>query len=147
MNEIDQQLNDWEPMIFYVIRQLHIHQNETDDCAQAARIALWRAILDGKTLSKTYCYIRVRGAILNYRATKTKTLAHEVTSERLPEQMNPDVIPLSLWLADKQKTLPNRHYTLLCHLLRGTENTLGYSPSRLRAYKADLHRMLREDNE
>lgn len=147
MNEIDQQLNDWEPMIYYVIRQLNIHQNETDDCAQAGRIALWRAILDGKTLSKTYCYIRVRGAILNHRATKTKTLTHEVSSERLPEQVDPEAMPLSLWLSDKQKTLPNRHYILLCHLLRGTEDALGYSPSRLRAYKAELHRMLREDNE
>lgn len=46
-------------------------------------------------------------------------------------------MPLSLLLIDKQKTLPNRHYTLLCHLLSGTEDTLGYFPGPLRAYKAE----------
>lgn len=147
MTDIDQQLKDWEPMIYYVIRQLHIHPNEIEDSAQVARIALWRAILDDKTLSKTYCFIRIRGSILNARKRQKKTLVHEVASERLPELLNPEVMPLSVWLDDKQKTLPDRHFLLLCHLLHGTEETLGYSPSRLRAYKADLHRLLREENE
>lgn len=147
MNDMESQLKTWEPMIFYLIRQLHIHPNEVDDAAQAGRIALWHAIADGKTLTKTYCYIRIRGAILNDRAKKKKALVHEVTSERLPERIDATGMPLSLWLEDKQTTLPKRHYVLLCHMLNGTEDTLGYSPSRLRAYKAELQRMLREDTD
>lgn len=147
MPDTNEQIKEWEPMIFYVIRQLHLHPNEVDDAAQTARIALWRALQDGKTLGKTYCFIRIRGAILNERAKQAKTLQHEVASERLPEQVDQREVPLSLWLDDKRSTLPNRHFTLLCHMLHGTEASLGYSPSRLRAYKAELQRMLREDNE
>lgn len=144
MQDIDTQLSDWEPMIHYVIRLLHIHPNEVEDCAQAARIALWKAILEQKALSSTYCYIRIRGAILNYRAKQKKVLVHEVTSEQLPE-LGTSTLPFGLWLRDQEKSLPLRHYTLLCHMLCGTEDVLGYSPSRLRAYKAELYRMLRED--
>lgn len=144
MPDFDEQLNDWEPMIHYVIRTLHIHPNEIDDCAQAGRIALWRALLGEKTLSKTYCFIRVRGAILNHRAKQKKTLVHEVTCEHLPET-GQSPLPFQLWLSDQENSLPPRHYALLCHMLCGTEDTLGYSPSRLRAYRAELYRMLRED--
>lgn len=146
MLDANEQIQEWEPMIFYVIRQLHIHPNEVDDAAQTARIALWRALQDGKTLGKTYCFIRIRGAILNDRAKRAKTLQHEVVSERLPEQIDKNEIPLSLWLEEKRLSLPNRHFILLCHMLHGTEESLGYSPSRLRAYKAELHQMLREDD-
>ena len=46
---------------------------------------------------------------------------------------------------DEQKhVLSPRHFELLCHLIDGTEASLPYSPSRLRAYKADVQRELRQ---
>ncbi|TCI77802.1 sigma-70 family RNA polymerase sigma factor [Exiguobacterium sp. SH0S1] len=141
---IDEQIENWEPMIYYVIRMLHVHPNEVDDCAQAARIALWKALLDGRTLSKTYCYVRIRGAVLNYRASRKRALEHEVTKTVLPEVACSDmsVVEFFDWASS---VLPPRHYTLLCHLLDGREEELGYSPSRLRAYKAELRKKLIEE--
>lgn len=48
------------------------------------------------------------------------------------------------WLDEQRVLLCPRHFELLCHLIDGTEQTLSYSPSRLRAYKADVQRELRE---
>lgn len=141
---IDDQLRLWEPMIYYVIRTHQIHPNEIEDCAQAARIALWKAISQGKTLSKTYCYIRIRGSILNHQSSLKNTLSKEVTLEHMPESGQTDVSVLEFfdWASD---VLPARHYTLLCHLLDGREQELGYSPSRLRAYQAELKNLLLQE--
>lgn len=146
MSDMEQQLEQWKPMIHYIIRHLSIHPNEQDDCAQAARLALWRAITQHKMLNKTYCFLRIRGAVLNYQATRKKNLMFELCSEQLPDVLREDDLSLVLWLEDQKRILLPRHYALLCHLLAGTEETLPYSPSRLRAYKAELkHQLMSQD--
>lgn len=145
MKTIDEQITEWEPMIHYVIRNLNIHPNEQDDCVQIARIALWEALNRGCTLSKTYCFQRIRGAILNHQQKNARHLKHEVAAERLPEQCMTSERHLFDWLDEQRKNLSPRHFELLCHLIDGTEQTLDYSASRLRAYKADVQRELREE--
>lgn len=144
MTDYDQQIQEWEPMIYYVIRHLQIHPNEQEDCAQIARIALWKAVSQGRTLSKTYCFQRIRGAILNHRQQMSRHLKFEVAAERIPELCIESERSLEDWLAEKHDQLSPRHFELLCHLITGTENGLPYSPSRLRAYKADVQRALRD---
>ncbi|WP_404284523.1 sigma factor [Exiguobacterium aurantiacum] len=145
MKTIDEQIYEWEPMIHYVVRHLNIHPNEQDDCVQIARIALWEAINRGCTLSKTYCFQRIRGAILNHQQKNARHLKHEVAAERIPEQCMTSERHLFDWLDEQRVKLSPRHFELLCHLIDGTEQTLDYSASRLRAYKADVQRELRED--
>lgn len=144
MNQIDNQIHEWEPMIHYVIRHLSIHPNEQEDCAQIARIALWEALNRGCTLSKTYCFQRIRGAVLNHQQKNARHLKHEVAAERIPEQCMTSERNLFDWLDEQRLLLSPRHFELLCHLIDGTEQTLSYSPSRLRAYKADVQRELKE---
>ncbi len=144
MNTIDEQIREWEPMIHYVIRHLSIHPNEQEDCAQIARIALWEALNRGCTLSKTYCFQRIRGAILNHQQKNARHLKHEVAAERIPETCIESERRFHDWLDEQKMLLSPRHFELLCHLIDGTESTLPYSPSRLRAYKADVQRELRE---
>ena len=144
MKTIDEQIQEWEPMIHYVIRHLNIHPNEIDDCAQIGRIALWEALNRGCTLSKTYCFQRIRGAILNQQQKNARHLKHEVAAERLPESCIDSERRFFDWLDEQRSVLSPRHFELLCHLIDGTEGTLPYSPSRLRAYKADVQRELRQ---
>lgn len=132
-------------MIHYVVRHLNIHPNEQEDSVQIARIALWEALNRGCTLSKTYCFQRVRGAILNHQQKNARHLKHEIAAEQLPEQSMTSERHLFDWLDEQRLKLSPRHFELLCHLIDGTEQTLAYSASRLRAYKADVQRELKED--
>ncbi|WP_236636564.1 hypothetical protein [Exiguobacterium sp. SH0S2] len=82
---------------------------------------------------------------LESSAKERPTLEHEVASERITEQYMTSERHLFDWLDEQRLKLSPRHFELLCHLIDGTEQTLAYSASRLRAYKADVQRELREN--
>ncbi len=86
MNEL---LRNWLPLINSLLSRLSIHPNEQDECRQAALLRLWKSIEDGKTLTVTFVRIRAKGAMLDYLATRNRTLATEVVSDALPNARVP----------------------------------------------------------
>ncbi|WP_313635609.1 sigma factor [Exiguobacterium sp.] len=135
MNDL---LRNWIPLVNSLLSRLSIHPNEHDECRQAALLRLWKSIEEGKVMTVTFARIRAKGAMLDYLATRNRTLATEVAVETMPELPRTPNVSFSYLLSELKRDLSNKEYTFLEALLHGTEETLGYSPARLRSLKSEL---------
>jgi len=137
MNEL---LRNWLPLINSLLSRLSIHPNEQDECRQAALLRLWKSIEDGKTLTVTFVRIRAKGAMLDYLATRNRTLATEVVSDALPEHPRTPHLSFTYLMNELKRDLSATEFTFLESLMNGTEETLGYSRARLRSLKSELRK-------
>lgn len=137
MNEL---LRNWLPLINSLLSRLSIHPNEQDECRQAALLRLWKSIEDGKTLTVTFVRIRAKGAMLDYLATRNRTLASEVVSDALPERPRTPHLSFTYLMNELKRDLSATEFTFLESLMNGTEETLGYSHARLRSLKSELRK-------
>lgn len=137
MNEA---LNQWMPLVNSLLSRLSIHPNEQDECRQAALLRLWKSIEEGKVMTVTFARIRAKGAMLDYLATRNRTLAGEVAVETLPELPRQQTFSFPYLLTQLKEELSAKEFAMIEALLHGTEDTLGYSAARLRSLKSELKR-------
>jgi len=141
MNEA---LKQWIPLVNSLLSRLSIHPNEQDECRQAALLRLWKSIEEDKVMTVTFARIRAKGAMLDYLATRNRTLAGEVAVETLPELPRQQQVSFTYLLDQLKQELSRKEFTILQALLHGNEETLGYSPARLRSLKSELKRKVQE---
>lgn len=95
-------------------------------------------------MTVTFVRIRAKGAMLDYLATRNRTMAGEVAVETLPELPRQQQVSFTYLLDQLKQELSRKEFTILQALLHGNEETLGYSPARLRSLKSELKRKVQE---
>ena len=91
MQEINEQIVDFEHIILRVMAKLRIYK-EQDNYLQVGRVAVWQALQDfdaTKGKLEMYVYMRVKFAIIGELRTRMKVSEHEVVM---------DAEPLMYWL-------------------------------------------------
>ena len=141
----DEMILEYLPLVKYVASRMkarlpqHI---ESGDMISAGVMGLIDAIAKfdaGQNVQfRTYAEFRIKGAMLDYLATRNRTLATEVAVETMPELPRTPNVSFSYLLSELKRDLSNKEYTFLEALMHGTEETLGYSPARLRSLKSEL---------
>lgn len=91
-------------------------------------------------MTVTFARIRAKGAMLDYLATRNRTLAGEVVVETLPELPRQQTFSFPYLLAQLKEELSAKEFAMIEALFNGTEDTLGYSTARLRSLKSELKR-------